>query len=202
MCLLPTTLLSNPSLCFSLSFSISSFSPSHIFPIRLRINFIAPGVGVAGPSINQQYPSLITYPDKVFLRELTYRLGSERYLTTVLRQIQELRKKWNQRLALKKQAESIVEQDRLILSTARDIPRLANILVRPTLGLSFSPSLSLPLCLSLCVHTFLLAIQEESEPLVLWKFIRTAFVLLVEEGKYSISSSRISSMPSINPASM
>ena len=103
-------------------------------PNRLRIHFIAPGIGIGGPSINQQFPSLVANPDRVFLRELTYRLGSEKYLTTLLRQIQEMRKKWNQRLALKKQAESIVEQDRLIVSTQRDIPRLQNILIRPTLG--------------------------------------------------------------------
>jgi len=101
---------------------------------EIRISFIAPAVGPAHISVNQQHPTITANPDKVFLREVSYKLGNEKNLTGTLRQIQELRKRWNQKQSMKKKTESIVTQEKLILSTSRDYPRLSNVLIRPTLG--------------------------------------------------------------------
>eukprot|EP00008_Paramoeba_atlantica_P005836 CAMPEP_0201480538 /NCGR_PEP_ID=MMETSP0151_2-20130828/5009_1 /ASSEMBLY_ACC=CAM_ASM_000257 /TAXON_ID=200890 /ORGANISM="Paramoeba atlantica, Strain 621/1 / CCAP 1560/9" /LENGTH=979 /DNA_ID=CAMNT_0047862429 /DNA_START=38 /DNA_END=2977 /DNA_ORIENTATION=- len=101
---------------------------------ELRLNFLAPSVG-PGANVNVgQNPTVAANPTKVFLREVTYKMGTDKNLTTVLRQIQELRKRWNHRQAMKKKTEGIVEQAKLIMNSSRDLLRLSNILVRPTLG--------------------------------------------------------------------
>uniref|UniRef100_A0A7S4NMW4 FACT complex subunit n=1 Tax=Paramoeba aestuarina TaxID=180227 RepID=A0A7S4NMW4_9EUKA len=100
---------------------------------ELRISFVAPSVGPGG-GVTNQIPSVANNPDCVFLREVTFKMGTEKNLSLVLRHIQELRKRWNQKQQMKKKTEGIVEQDKLVLHRGGDFPRLHNVLVRPALG--------------------------------------------------------------------
>eukprot|EP01113_Clastostelium_recurvatum_P034907 TRINITY_DN4798_c0_g1_i1.p1 TRINITY_DN4798_c0_g1~~TRINITY_DN4798_c0_g1_i1.p1 ORF type:complete len:1142 (+),score=403.61 TRINITY_DN4798_c0_g1_i1:166-3591(+) len=106
--------------------------PFHITTIKnasknedcLRINF-------ATPSLTQAQSDS---PDRVYVRELTYRIQDQHSLNNSLRLIKELRKRATQRESEAKETENLVEQEKLILSKDRRNPRLNDVFIRPTIS--------------------------------------------------------------------
>eukprot|EP00899_Mesostigma_viride_P015637 jgi/Mesvir1/24074/Mv10796-RA.1 len=96
----------------------------------VRINFNVPGGSAAAAS---SYGPAIINPDAIFVRELSFRLADVRHGSLVVQQIKTLKRQISQHETEMKARESLVEQERLVLSKGR-VPRLQDLWLRPNFG--------------------------------------------------------------------
>ncbi|CAB3408807.1 unnamed protein product [Caenorhabditis bovis] len=103
----------------------------------LRINFNHPGSNIGKE--NAQFP----HPLATYMKELTYRASNLREhgesnppssnLTTALRLIKEIQKRFKTEEAEEREKEGAVKQDKLILSQNKLNPKLKDLLIRPNI---------------------------------------------------------------------
>ena len=103
----------------------------------LRINFFHPGA-----SIGRDEPRY-TNPEATFLKEVTYRstnikepgelTAPSTNLNTAFKLIKEIQKKYKMREAEDKEKADLVEQDNLIVSSAKGNPKLKDLYIRPNI---------------------------------------------------------------------
>lgn len=103
----------------------------------LRINFFHPGA-----SIGRDEPRY-TNPEATFLKEVTYRSTNIKEpgelsapslnLNTAFRIIKEIQKKYRTREAEDKEKADLVEQDSLVVSSAKGNPKLKDLYIRPNI---------------------------------------------------------------------
>jgi len=103
----------------------------------LRINFFHPGAGFAKDS------HMFSEPEATFVREVTFRASNERKrgetglpstnLDTAFRLIKEVQKKFKTREAEQREKEDLVQQDSLVLSQNRAVPKLKDLYIRPNI---------------------------------------------------------------------
>merc|ERR1712156_140100 len=104
----------------------------------LRINFFHPGASVGKDGFGYA-----TTPDASFLKELTYRSTNVKEpgeltapstnLNTAFKLIKEIQKKYKMREAEDKEKADLVEQDNLIVSSAKGNPKLKDLYIRPNI---------------------------------------------------------------------
>jgi len=103
----------------------------------LRINFFHPGASVGKD--DRRY----TNPEATFLKEMTYRATNIKEpgqltapslnLNTAFRIIKEIQKSYKAKEAEDKEKANLVEQDNLVLSTAKGNPKLKDLYIRPNI---------------------------------------------------------------------
>jgi len=103
----------------------------------LRINFFHPGA-----SIGRDEPRY-TNPEATFLKEVSYRstnikepgelTAPSMNLNTAFRLIKEIQKKYKMREAEDKEKADLVEQDNLVISSAKGNPKLKDLYIRPNI---------------------------------------------------------------------
>ena len=103
----------------------------------LRVNFFHPGAAIAKDSAQFQDP------EATFIKEVTFRASNERKrgetgtpstnLDTAFRMIKEVQKKFKTREAEEREKEDLVQQDTLILSQNRAVPKLKDLYIRPNI---------------------------------------------------------------------
>jgi len=104
----------------------------------LRINFFHPGA-----SIGANDARVFTNPEATFLKEVTYRSTNIKEpgeltapslnLNTAFKLIKEMQKKYKLREAEEKEKADLVEQDNLVVSSAKGNPRLKDLYIRPNI---------------------------------------------------------------------
>lgn len=100
----------------------------------LRINFYSTGMALGKDTPRNIQQLIAKYGGSAFIKELTFRSLDPKNLTTVHRNILELRKRLRQSEQKKEEERDLVEQDKLIRIKDQRVPQLQDLTMRPQLS--------------------------------------------------------------------
>ena len=132
----------------------------------LRINFLSPGQGVARKD-DQPFED----PTAHFIRSMTFRSTDSARMDNIVQRINDLKKEAVRKDQQKKEMEDVVEQDKLVEIRSEYPPDLLSLKQKLTAG-------------QIAAHTdstisFSVLQLRASVSVVLWKFTKTVFVMLI-----------------------
>ncbi|KAG7385750.1 FACT complex subunit SPT16 [Phytophthora pseudosyringae] len=99
----------------------------------LRINFYVPGTSLGRDVLPAMANAITKYPNKMFIKELGFRSSDAHNLNNQFRLIKELQKRVKQREQREQEESDLVEQEDLVLTRDRRVPRLIDLSARPHL---------------------------------------------------------------------